>query len=290
VQAFTHVVSGLESPCGDGYRVAWRINPHMRVGSTRPARARAQHDAFRSALIAAGARLLELPFVPGAYDCVFMKDPALLVRREDGSAGALLARARHRERAEEFAARRWQLEAAGFAVDGCESRLEGGDVVRVGERYLLGHGFRSERRAAAALERFTGREVLPLRLTDAALYHLDTAVAYLSGGELLVAEGAIADRDLRALERFQGVRHLEVIPRSQAMAFAANLVQIGDRVILASGAPHMESRLVAWGYRPVVIELDQFIAAGGSAACLVAEVHGPGLSAAGMSTASAAAA
>lgn len=245
----------------------------MRVGSTRRARVRAQHAALLRVLTEGGARLLELPFVPGCYDSVFMKDPALLARRPDGRMAALLARPRHAQRAEEVVARRAQLEAAGFEVDECASHLEGGDVVRVGERYLLGHGFRSDPAAARAIERFSGREVTAIELIDEAFYHLDTAVAHLSGGELLVAEGALRPSDVERLAALEEVSHVEVIPRDEAMAFATNLVQLGDRVILAAGARRTLATLASWGYRPVPVELDQFLAAGGSAACLVAEIH-----------------
>src|SRR5689334_21168372 len=66
------------------YRVAWSINPHMRVGAADPRRARAQHRALRDALVREGARLVDLPFVHGAYDSVFAKDNAVLA----GGAGA----------------------------------------------------------------------------------------------------------------------------------------------------------------------------------------------------------
>src|ERR1700753_1853212 len=104
-----------DASAGCHYRVAWSINPHMQIGAVRPLVARRQLRELGRALRRAGAEVTELPFVHGAYDCVFAKDNALL---SDGSGGprALLARPRCRERHGEQAARRRMLEAHGFAV------------------------------------------------------------------------------------------------------------------------------------------------------------------------------
>ena len=82
------------SPDACAYRVAWSINPHMRVGAVEPWRAVRQHCTFVRLLERLGARVVEVPFVHGAYDSIFAKDNAVLLRRE-GRAEALMARPLH---------------------------------------------------------------------------------------------------------------------------------------------------------------------------------------------------
>jgi len=53
----------------------------MQVGAANPARAEAQHTRFVRALERAGAQVLRLPFVHGAFDSVFAKDSAVLHTR-----------------------------------------------------------------------------------------------------------------------------------------------------------------------------------------------------------------
>src|SRR3569832_832475 len=128
------------------YRVAWCINPHMRIGAVDFERAAGQHLALRTALCRAGAQVIDLPFVHGAYDSVFIKDSAILIER-NGSAQALLCAPRFSERRCEQLARAARLYRLGVCVQAPPSEpLEGGDVVMLpGGRALLGHGLRSAR-------------------------------------------------------------------------------------------------------------------------------------------------
>ena len=257
------------------YRVAWTINPHMRVGAVNWRLARAQHQAYRRALCEAGARLLELPFVHGAYDSVFAKDNAVLLER-GGQLRALLASPLHGERQREQRARGRMLEALGFDVYGPPSEpFEGGDLIVLpgAKGALLGHGWRSSWRAAHEVERFLDAPVIPLELRDAHLYHLDTALHVLSDGTALVCEEAFTPQALRAIERTVGIRRMLCVPYEEALGFGLNLVEVGDTVLVGARAPRVVEGLLALGRRPVELRMDQFHLAGGSAACLVSRLH-----------------
>lgn len=258
------------------YQVAWSINPHMDIGAVDFERAAAEHAAFASALAATGAQLLELPFVHGAYDSVFVKDPALLLVRR-GRNKALLARFRHAERRQERTARARFYEEQGYEVtaDDRGPTWEGGDVVMLpsGDGLFLGHGFRSQFAAASWLERHVGVPVWPLELSDPRLYHLDMVLAILPDGTGLVCAEGLTARSLGVLEQVRGVRRLIRVSPDSALRFALNLVAVGDTIVLGSHDPPVEAIVKALGYRCVVVPLRQFHLAGGSAACLVANVH-----------------
>lgn len=258
------------------YQVAWAINPHMAIGAVDYARAHAEHSRFVSVLETAGAKLLRLPFIHGAYDSVFTKDPALLLGRR-GRVRALLARFAHRERRCERLARARSYARHGYEIvsDDHGPHWEGGDLVMLpsGAGMFLGHGFRSERAAAAWLERHAGVPVWPLELRDPRLYHLDMALAMLPDGTALVCPSALSPASLCVIERVRGVRRIVCVHDDSALAFALNLVAINDVIVLGSPDPQVEALVRALGYRCAVVPLRQFHLAGGSAACLVATVH-----------------
>ncbi len=140
---------------------------------------------------------------------------------------------------------------------------------------LLGHGLRSSARAASALELFLDAPVTPLELKDPHLYHLDTALTVLSDGTALVCTEAFTQEALHTLERTEGITRVLPVPRSEALGFGLNLVEVGTRVLVGAQAPRVEALLRSLGRRPVRVRLDQFHLAGGSAACLVSQVHQP---------------
>jgi N-dimethylarginine dimethylaminohydrolase len=266
------VTSDAPSDELDGYAVKWRINPHMQPGRTSLDLALSQHDGLVRALRAAGAEVGYWPFIRGCHDCVFVKDTALLL---DGPSGprALLSAFRHPERRCEQARRRAGLISHGFRIYTTGCLIEGGDLIRLGNTMLLGHGFRTDLAAADVVRDVARMEVLPLELVDERLYHLDTALAALSDGTVLACRDAFSPGSFAALGAHPAVRELIEVPLEAALAFGLNLVEVNDRVILATGAPAVEAVLAACGLTPVPIPLDQFLLAGGSAACLTARIH-----------------
>jgi N-dimethylarginine dimethylaminohydrolase len=258
------------------FKVAWQINPHMRVGAAEPHHAARQHWELTRLLHTLGARVEGLPFVHGAYDSVFVKDNAILVRRQEVDS-ALLAHPRHPERRMEQQDRREALERRGFRVHLTQRAVfEGGDVVLSpsGRAALLGTGFRSERRAANEIERFVDVPVHVLELRDPHLYHLDTALASLSDGTIAFCPEAFTDASLRRIEQLFSADCLLRVPYDDARAFALNVIEVGRHVIMGGPSAWLESHLEERGWVVHVPELHQFRCAGGSAACLVARVHG----------------
>ena len=79
---------GHGDPEGCAYRVAWSINPHMRVGAVDTARAVRQHASFVRALRQCGAHIEVIAFVHGAFVSVFAKDCAMDRQIKSGSASS----------------------------------------------------------------------------------------------------------------------------------------------------------------------------------------------------------
>jgi N-dimethylarginine dimethylaminohydrolase len=242
----------------------------MRVGGVDSRRARAQHAMYMHALRDAGARVLQLPFMHGAYDSVFMKDSVLLAIH-DGRVRALPATLRHDVRRHEPPVRAAQLERTGVEiVQPLDTELEGGDVVAIPHRRLalMGYGVRSSERSARGVGRFLRCEVQPLALRDPALFHLDTALAVLSDDTLILCERAFTPESLRALGRLSFRRVIPVSDES-ALRFAVNVVEVNGTIITGTDDAQVAR---AFGRPVVVTPLTEFHLAGGSAACLVSRV------------------
>ncbi len=257
------------------YQVAWSINPHMVIGAVDFTVAAQQHAALIQAIEGTGVAVEHMPFVHGAYDSVFMKDPALLLAHR-GRKQALLARMRHPERQLECIERARVLVQQGYeVVAGCPTEWEGGDIVMLPscEGMFLGYGLRSRRAASTWLERHAGIPVWPLELRDPHLYHLDTALAVLPDGSALVCPEALTADSLQLLERTPGIARVVSVSRDLALGFGLNLVTIGRTVLVGAHQPEIERLLATLGYQCRVVPLGQFHLAGGSAACLVARVH-----------------
>lgn len=271
-----HANGQLLADCDEtcAYQVVWSINAHMKPGAVNLNEALFQHRHFRSTLYNSGAEVLEVPFVHAAYDSVFVKDNAVLGVGPQGRV-AYLARPLTMQRRCEQEARREALQDLGFRIVGqARDPFEGGDLVvsahPLGPSFF-GYGQRSSLRSLADLQRFLGRELVPLKLVDPHFYHLDTALAVLEDGSAFACRDAFTPESWRFLRGV--VEDLVEVPRTEALKFGLNWVEVGSHVVLGSEVPEIIRALRERGKLVHVTPLQQFQYAGGSAACLTARVH-----------------
>lgn len=273
VRCHGHCQGASSADCG--YRVAWKINPHMKIGATCLFRAESQHAALVRALRDAGAEVLTLPFVHSGFDSVFIKDNAVLWQ-QGGVRRALMTRPCHTQRALEQERRAAMLTLKGFAIHRSRgAHLEGGDVVVLpnSEGAILGVGPRTAVESAHGLSDFLQLPVVTVELCDPYLYHLDTALTVLSDGTALACREAFTQRGWAQLKAHWALTRVIAVPRQEALRLTLNMVEVGSRVIIGMSSPVVEACLRALGREPIVVDLSEFIYAGGSAACLVSRIH-----------------
>ena len=249
----------------DHFDVSYAINPWMDLAvPVDRARARRQWDALVQTLRTAGAQVEVLAPDPGLPDLVFTANLGLV----DGDT-FIAARMRHPERrAEPVIAERW------FAQHGYAIRHLGDDVVQEGagdalpfEGTLVGaYRTRSSASSYVDLARIVDAPILPVELADDRFYHLDIAFCPLDSNTALVAFDKF-DEDSRR-------RLLELVPDPIALtaeeveAFSANAVVVGRTVVMAACSPRLEEQLRARGFAPVVVDVSEFLKAGGGPRCL----------------------
>ncbi len=259
----------------EAYDVAYAINPHMAAhqgGVDRP-RARRQWDELVRIFRGLGAEVAIVPAVAGLPDLVFAANSCAAIR----PGVAVLSRMAYAERAPEvpvvaawLAARGWEL------LPAPPEPLEGyGDLRAVpGAATLLGgHGFRSTPAALRYVAEVTGREVIPLRLVDPRLYHLDTAITPLRPGLAAWVPSAF---DAESADRIRSVfpTRIEIGLPEALGSLAANGVVLGETVVLEASAVETARQFRQFGFAVIPAETSEFLKSGGSVFCLTQVVGG----------------
>jgi N-dimethylarginine dimethylaminohydrolase len=261
------------------FTVGYVINPWMQpsVWAEDPAlhrrRARSGFDALREALARCGAHIETIEGVEGLPDMVFPANAAVVL---DGR--ALVARFACSERqgeepvfyrALQSFVERGVLREVAMLPEGCFQEGAGDAIWDSGRNlFWAGHGQRSTLAGVREVERFFGRDVVPLTLATAQFYHLDTCFCPLSGGEVLYYPPAFAPESLAAIHaRVAPAQRLEA-SREDAAAFCVNAVNIGRDIVMAQPPASMRRMLEERGYRVQGVELAPFILSGGGAYCM----------------------
>jgi dimethylargininase len=227
-----------------------------------PALARRQHLAYRSCLERGGFQVVVLPADQAHPDCHFIEDTAVVA-----GGAALLTRPGHRSRRGEEgpvgdALRRW------VPVTAMErpATLDGGDVLRVGRRLLVGCGRRSSPAGRRALARFAaplGLEVVPVVVNG--VLHLKSGVTAVDERTILVGRGVFG------LEALSG---LDLVHVEDPDSEAANVVRLPDgRLLVAAGHPGTEAVLSRLGYACLVCDVSEFARADGGLTCLSVRIR-----------------
>jgi dimethylargininase len=219
-------------------------------------RALRQHAAYCDALRACNVDIRTLDCNSELPDCTFIEDTAVVLDEV-----AIIARPGAAARREEKPAIEAELRALrpieSIAAPGT---LEGGDVLRVGRRLLVGLSSRTNAAGAAALDAIARRFGYSVRTVPVhGCLHLKTACTALPDGRLLVNPAWIDVEALRDFEIFS-------VPANEP--FGANIVCLGDRVLAAFAHAETGKLIRGLGFELCAVELDEFAKAEGGVTCL----------------------
>lgn len=218
-------------------------------------RARAQHHAYEQALIAAGGLVHQLDTSAELPDSVFVEDIALVVPEL-----AVITRPGAESRRAETPAIAHALAAfRPLRTIEAPGTIDGGDVLIVGRRVFAGLSTRTNAAGVAQLRQILG----PLGYTVCAIevggcLHLKSAVTAIDLSTLLVNRAWI---DPAA---FDGFGLIDVDP---AEAGAANVLRVGDRVLVAAAFPRTAAIIERTGLRVDCVEVDELAKAEGAVTC-----------------------
>lgn len=222
--------------------------------------ARAQHAAYCAALEQLGVRVTTLPPDEAYPDSTFVEDTAVVTAH-----GAIVTRPGAPSRAGEVTAIRAALEArlGTVAAITAPGTLDGGDVCQAGTSFFIGLSHRTNEEGARQLADWLGRAgysscIIDIRGNDA-LLHLKSGIAWLGGGDMVVAE-ALVDHPALA-----GYRRI-VVPTDET--YASNCIRVNDAVLVAAGFPAVAADVAALGHRVMTLDMSEFRKMDGGLSCL----------------------
>lgn len=277
------------------------INPFMDASLVIDReKARAEHDAIRTALEDAGVKVIKVDAPKDCQDGVYTANWALV--RGDV---AVLARLPGARKAEEAYAEQ-VLQGLGKKVvhvpDGLKFSGQG-DALPCSDYLFTGMGYRSDDAAQQFAADTLGYTRVALQTVpqmdeygqavintasgwpDSYFYDLDLALAILrppsseSGDRLDLApkqgeRGLIAwcpeaftPESQELLRAFNGVEKIEISLEEAIESFACNLVSTGETVIMSAHAPKFQAELEAHGFKVVTPHITELLKGGGYIRC-----------------------
>lgn len=202
----------------------------------------AEHAGYERALADAGLTLTVLDPLEEFPDAIFVEDPALVFPE-----GAILLKPGAPSREAEGEYLRSTLDALFDQVlDLPAGHADGGDVLVLPDKVLIGLSARTDREGAQALATLLARlgYKSEVAATPAEVLHLKTA------SSLLDEETVLSTRALAATGIFDGYRVIEVPVEEEG---GANVLRVNDRVIAGAGHRRVLDLLDGHGLKVVAL-------------------------------------
>jgi dimethylargininase len=213
-----------------------------------------QHDRYEALLASLGCRVQRLEPAPHMPDSVFVEDTAVVLDEV-----AVIARPGTESRREEVASMAAALAPyRELRYIAAPATLDGGDVLRVGRRLVVGVTGRTSMEAVQQMRDMLRPFGYSVDATEVrGCLHLKTAVT-AAADDLLVVNPAWVDT--RAFEA-------ECLPVDADEPFAANVLRIGDALVCADASARTAGRLRARGFSVHTIDVSELAKAEAGVTC-----------------------
>jgi dimethylargininase len=216
----------------------------------------AQHCAYEQCLSDLGVTVVSLPAAADCPDGVFVEDPALVLD-EVAIVTRMGAESRRRE-SESLAKAVAQYREVKRLTD--PATLEGGDVMRIGKTLYVGWSKRTNRAGIDQLGELVapyGYRVVAVDVSGC--LHLKSACCYLGGDRIL------ANREWFDHSALKGFNILDVPPDE---ARGANVLRIGDAVLIPAVFKWTAEVLNAQGFHPRLVDTTELMKAEAGVTCM----------------------
>jgi dimethylargininase len=246
VTALTRAVSPTLAAC----ELTWRQRETIDIE-----KAIEQHDAYERALAELGLHVISLPAEPDLPDATFVEDPLVVV--DEVAIVTRMGAASRRPESESLAAAMAPFRPVRRLHE--PATLEGGDVMRIERDVFAGLSSRTNDAGIAQLR----AELEPFgyrihRIDVLGCLHLKSACCSLGDGKILANPAWL---DLAPLRDFQIVSVANTEPA------AANVLRIGDTVLMPASFPRTEEMLHRAGFTIKTIDISELIKAEAAITC-----------------------
>lgn len=250
------------------FQVEYQINPWMEVGAVNQEKALREWTLVVKAYQDLNVKVKIIDQEKDVPDMVFATDQGIML--DDTT--FLLSRFRYPERQPESEYYRAWYEEHGFQIQELppDIYLEGGDIQRSGDRLLIGTGFRTSSDAVAVVSRLAGKEAIELELIESKFYHLDTCLMVLNEETVFYYPPAFSVSSQKKLRQL--IPNLIEFTIDDVLCFAANSVPVNQTVLMHTPTEAFRTAIEKLGYTPKVVDISEFIKAGGGIHCLTGEL------------------
>ncbi|MBP9690561.1 hypothetical protein KBD81_00615 [Candidatus Woesebacteria bacterium] len=251
------------------YDIRYEINPWMNIDNPIDhVKAQEEYKTLTYAYRALDIEYNELPPVEGLPDQVFTTD----LGHAEGNQ-FIQANFKYPERQKEALIASEYFRERKFEIKTLppEIYFEGGDLLKVGKRYLFGYGKRSSYEALPRLEELLDSSIIAIELPDDTFYHLDTCVAPLSDDIALMNPEALNDEGLAVL-RSTFATCVETSTEDNDK-LVCNALPFGTDLILSAGVSNeLKDQLIALGFRICTVPMTEYLKGGGGIHCVSLEI------------------
>jgi len=138
--------------------------------------------------------------------------------------------------------------------------IDGGDVLRVEDRVLVGISARTNLHAASQLKKIlenSGMKVVPVKVHK--VLHLKSACTYLGNGVVILSKGCFDTKVLQGLGKI-------FVPKGEE--YAADCLAVNGTVLIAKGHAETRKLVEKEGFRVEELEISEFRKGDGALTCL----------------------
>lgn len=246
------------------FQVNYQINPWMKPGSVNTENALNQWSKLVETYKKLRVNVNILDQEKGLPDMVFAADQGISVGNK-----ILVSNFRHKERRGESAFyKKWyKKNNINTSELPKEIYFEGeGIAVKFENNLFVGTGFRTDSQAVNYLKAILKENVIELNLVDERFYHLDICLFVLDNKYAFYYPPAFSKKSVKVIKSV--VKNLIELKKDDLLSFAANSVSVGKNVIIQSGSKHFAGMISKLGYTPIMLNVSEFIKAGGGIHCL----------------------
>lgn len=247
------------------FRVDYKINPWMKVGSTDKKKAMNQWNKLINIYKQLELNVEIIEQNSNFPDMVFAADQGFCLKNKT----ILLSRFRYKERQGESQYYKKWYKKKGYRVlllpknlyfEGC------GELQEFKDNLLIGTGFRTNKKAAKTIGKIANRNTIILELVDERFYHLDTCLMVLNDNVIFYYPKAFSTESILKLKSLRS--QLIEIDDKEVKNFAANSIVFNNNVVIQIGNPKIAEKIKRLGYKIFNINLNEYMKAGGGAHCL----------------------
>src|SRR5260221_275504 len=246
------------------FEVNYVINPWMKPGTVNKHLAMVQWNKLLKTLIKLKIKVNIIDQKKGFPDMVFAADQAIF---KDGI--GVLSNFRFNERKGETNYYKKWFKNKKIKLNILPKNVYfegGGESIWHTDNLLVGTGFRNSKNIKKHLSGIFNKKVYEIELINPYFYHLDTCLFSLNDF-IFYYPPAISEKSKRVLKKLSS--KLIPITKKEVFNFAANSLSIGNFVITQKGNPKLIQKIKNLGFKPIELDLGEFMKAGGGIHCLI---------------------